>query len=291
VPDEEREKFDLSSLRLLVHAGAPCPIPVKRRIIEALPCEISELYGASEGGATRINSAEWLERPGSVGTPWPGVEVRILDEDGRPVPTGETGVVYIAPPGTSRFHYHDDEDKTTQAWRDNAFTVGDVGHLDEAGYLFLTDRNKDKIVRGGENVYPVEVEEALARQSADDFLLDGEGVAFDGDRTSFARLQPRIHVSDRDRARRTGLLLRLRRAARRGRGPDFAAAARGRRVTVPAREAADGRRALGASEAGGRDRRHGVDGRRPAAAPALPRPAPRQERRRRGPGARRHEGG
>ena len=164
VPDEEREKFDTSSLRLLVHAGAPCPIPVKRRIIEALsPCEISELYGASEGGATRITSAEWLERPGSVGTPWPGVEVRILDDDGRPLPTGETGVVYIAPPGAAqaKFHYHDDPDKTNDAWRDNAFTVGDVGHLDEDGYLFLTDRKSDMVIRGGVNVYPREIEEVL----------------------------------------------------------------------------------------------------------------------------------
>ena len=167
VPEEERAKYDTSSLRLLVHAGAPCPIPVKRRIIEALaPCEISELYGASEGGATRINSAEWLERPGSVGTPWPGVEVRILDDAGKPVATGETGVVYIAPPGASRFHYHDDPDKTASAWRDNAFTVGDVGHLDEDGYLFLTDRASDMVIRGGVNIYPREIEEVLYEHPA-----------------------------------------------------------------------------------------------------------------------------
>jgi long-chain acyl-CoA synthetase len=162
VPDDERARYDLSSLRILVHAGAPCPIPVKRRIIEALaPCEIAELYGASEGGATRIGSAEWLERPGSVGKPWPGVEVRILDDDGRTVPTGETGVVYVAPPGGARFEYHDDPDKTAGAWREDAFTVGDVGHLDAEGYLFLTDRASDMVIRGGVNVYPREIEEVL----------------------------------------------------------------------------------------------------------------------------------
>lgn len=162
VPEEERAARDLTSLRLLVHAGAPCPIPVKRRIIEALaPCEISEVYGASEGGATRITAAEWLERPGSVGTPWPGVEVHILDEDGHAVPTGEPGIVYVHPPGETRFEYHDDPEKTAQAWRDEGFTVGDVGYLDADGYLYLTDRASDMVIRGGVNVYPREIEEAL----------------------------------------------------------------------------------------------------------------------------------
>ncbi len=162
VPEEERAARDLSSLRLIVHAGAPCPIPVKRRIIDALaPCEIAELYGASEGGATRISMQEWLERPGSVGRTWPGVEVRILDPEGNEVPAGETGVIYIRPPGGARFHYHDDPGKTAGAWRDDAFTVGDVGHLDADGYLYLTDRAVDMVIRGGVNVYPREIEEVL----------------------------------------------------------------------------------------------------------------------------------
>jgi long-chain acyl-CoA synthetase len=162
VPEEERARFDLSSLRLIVHAGAPCPIPVKRRIIEALePCEIAELYGMSEGGATRISMAEWLARPGSVGTPWPGVEVRILDELGEEQQAGRAGLIYVMPPGEARFHYHEDDEKTASAWRDNAFTVGDVGYLDDDGYLFLTDRAADMVIRGGVNVYPREVEEVL----------------------------------------------------------------------------------------------------------------------------------
>ena len=162
VPEAERAQFDLSSMRLIVHAGAPCPIPVKRRIIEALaPCEIAELYGMSEGGATRISMAEWLARPGSVGTPWPGVEVRILDELGEEQPAGTTGLIYVMPPGGAKFHYHEDDEKTANAWRDNAFTVGDVGYLDEDGYLFLTDRAADMVIRGGVNVYPREVEDVL----------------------------------------------------------------------------------------------------------------------------------
>ncbi|HSO95608.1 MAG TPA: AMP-binding protein [Acidimicrobiia bacterium] len=163
VPEAERRARDVSSLELIVHAGAPCPVPVKRRIIEALgPCEIAEVYGMSEGGATRISMTEWLERPGSVGLPWPGTEVRILDaEDGHPLGVGETGVIYVRPPGGARFHYHDDDAKTAGAWRDDAFTVGDVGHLDADGYLYLTDRAVDMVIRGGVNVYPSEIEEVL----------------------------------------------------------------------------------------------------------------------------------
>lgn len=162
VPEAERASVDLTSLRIIVHAGAPCPIDVKHRIIAALaPCEIAELYGMSEGGATRISMEEWLARPGSVGTPWPGVEVRILDESGTELSTGATGMIYVRPPGGARFRYHDDPDKTADAWRDDAFTVGDVGHLDDEGYLFLTDRSADLVISGGVNIYPREIEEVL----------------------------------------------------------------------------------------------------------------------------------
>jgi len=167
VPEEERRRYDLSSLRLIVHAGAPCPEPVKRRIIDALaPCEIAELYGMSEGGATRISMAAWLARPGSVGMPWPGTEVRILDSDGAELPVGETGIIYVRPPGGVRFEYHDDLEKTTGAWRDDAFTVGDVGHLDADGYLYLTDRAVDMVIRGGVNIYPREIEDVLYQHPA-----------------------------------------------------------------------------------------------------------------------------
>jgi long-chain acyl-CoA synthetase len=162
VPAEQGAQFDTSSLRLIVHGAAPCPVDVKRRIMDMLAsAEIWELYGASEGGATRISPAEWRVRPGSVGLPWPGVEIRILDDDGRVLPAGEAGHVYVRPPGGARFHYHDDPDKTAQAWRDDAFTVGDVGYLDDDGYLFLTDRATDMVIRGGVNIYPREIEEVL----------------------------------------------------------------------------------------------------------------------------------
>ncbi|HVM41701.1 MAG TPA: AMP-binding protein [Acidimicrobiia bacterium] len=162
VPDDERDAFDLSSLRLIIHAGAPCPVSVKRRIIEALPsCEIWELYGMSEGGATRVSPQEWLERPGTVGKPWPGVEIRIVGPDGAVLGPNEPGVIYATPMGGAKFEYHNDPGKTSEAWRDDAYTVGDIGFLDDDGYLYLTDRASDMVIRGGVNIYPAEIENAL----------------------------------------------------------------------------------------------------------------------------------
>jgi long-chain acyl-CoA synthetase len=162
VPDDERARFDISSLRLIVHAAAPCPVAVKHRIIDALaPAAIHELYGASEGGATRISPDEWLTHPGSVGKPWPGVEVRILDEAGAPVASGQQGLIYVTPMGSWKFHYHNDPDKTSSAWSGDAFTVGDIGYLDDEGYLYITDRASDMVLWGGVNIAPREVEEVL----------------------------------------------------------------------------------------------------------------------------------
>ena len=163
VPENERRRYDTSSLRLILHAAAPCPVPVKHRMIDAFPsAAIWEFYGASEGGATRISPEEWLAHPGSVGRPWPGTEVEIRDDEGELVAAGERGRVYIRPPAAAaRFRYHRDDEKTAQAWQADAFTVGDVGYLDEDGYLFVTDRSSDMILRGGVNVYPAEIEQCL----------------------------------------------------------------------------------------------------------------------------------
>jgi long-chain acyl-CoA synthetase len=167
VPAEEWARYDTSSLRHVIHAGAPCPQSVKARIIEALPrAEIWELYGASEGGATRVSSDDWLERPGTVGRAWPGVEIRIIDPDsGQGLGIEQDGLIYVRP-AQGRFHYHNDDEKTASAWRDGAFTVGDVGHLDADGYLYLTDRQADMVIRSGVNVYPREIEEVLHRHDA-----------------------------------------------------------------------------------------------------------------------------
>jgi len=162
LPEEDREALDTSSLSLIVHAAAPCPVAVKYRMMDAFPdTEIHELYGASEGGATKISPEEWRARPGSVGRPWPGVEIRILDEEGAPVPTGEPGIVYIRPAGPQRFSYRNDEAATERAWHDDAFTVGDIGFLDADGYLTITDRVSDMVLWGGVNIAPREIEEVL----------------------------------------------------------------------------------------------------------------------------------
>jgi len=167
VPEADRSGIDLSSLRLVIHGGAPCPVTVKQRIMDVLAgAEIWELYGASEGGATRVSPEEWRARPGTVGRPWPGVEIRVLDAAGRPVPAGEEGVIFIKPAGGATFHYHRDEAKTAQAWRDGAFTVGDVGRLDDDGYLYITDRVSDMVIRDGVNVYPREIEDVLHQHPA-----------------------------------------------------------------------------------------------------------------------------
>lgn len=167
VPEDERSRHDLSSLRHIIHAGAPCPRRVKERIMEALPdAEVWELYGMSEGGATRVSPEEWRARPGTVGRPWPGTEIRILDpETLQPLGAGQTGLVYVRP-AHGRFHYHGDPEKTAKAWHEDAFTVGDVGYLDEDGWLFLTDRAVDLVIKGGVNIYPRTVEEVLHQHPA-----------------------------------------------------------------------------------------------------------------------------
>jgi long-chain acyl-CoA synthetase len=122
-----------------------------------------EYYGMSEGMATVISPAEWLAKPGSVGRAFPGLHVSIRDERGTELPTGTTGSVFVsAMPGSPKFAYHNAPDKTADAWQGDFFTVGDLGWLDGDGYLFLADRRVDLILRGGVNIYPAEVEHALA---------------------------------------------------------------------------------------------------------------------------------
>lgn len=158
----ERRNADLSSLRRVLHAGAPCPEEVKRRALEFFPeGTLWEFYGTTEGRAALISPEEWLAHPGSVGRALPGVTVRILDDDGNEVAPGETGLVYFSPADGRRFEYAGAPDKTARAWRGDLFTVGDVGLLDEDGYLYLTDRSQDVIITGGANVYPAEVESVL----------------------------------------------------------------------------------------------------------------------------------
>ena len=143
---------DLTSFRLVAHAGAPCPADVKRRLIEMFPAGSTwEFYGSTEGQFTACASEEWLARPGTVGRARPGRTLTVDDD----------GVIWCAVPDHARFSYFGDPEKTAAAWRGDRFTVGDVGRLDEDGYLYLEGRREDLIISGGVNVYPLEVEQVL----------------------------------------------------------------------------------------------------------------------------------
>ena len=159
LPAEARGRFDVRSMRWLVHAAAPCPPDVKRRIIEWFGPVVYEYYSSTEAGGTAITATEWLEHPGSVGRPWPGADVRVLDEDGNDLPPGEVGQIYLR--NLRPFVYHGDPEKTASNRRGDYVTVGDLGSLDAQGYLYLADRRTDLILSGGVNVYPAEIEAVL----------------------------------------------------------------------------------------------------------------------------------
>jgi long-chain acyl-CoA synthetase len=166
LPEPERTRFDLSSHRAAVHAAAPCPIPVKEQMIAWWGPILHEYYGGTEGnGLTALDSKEWLAHKGSVGKAVLG-ELKIVDEaTGEAQPPDATGVVYFA--NGPRFEYHNDPEKTAgsrhaQGWS----TLGDIGHVDQDGYLYLTDRKANMIITGGVNVYPQEAENVLITHPA-----------------------------------------------------------------------------------------------------------------------------
>jgi long-chain acyl-CoA synthetase len=165
LPAEIRARYRLDSLRVVVHSAAPCPPEVKRAMIDWWGPILLEYYAGTEGGGVLINSQEWLQRPGSVGRAWQGLSVAILDEQGQAVSTPRTeGSIYFRnhPGALSNFTYHKDADKTAAAYRGEWFTLGDIGYLDEDGFLYLTDRQSNMIISGGVNIYPQEVEDILA---------------------------------------------------------------------------------------------------------------------------------
>jgi acyl-CoA synthetase (AMP-forming)/AMP-acid ligase II len=163
LPVEERSSFDLSSQKVAIHAAAPCPAGIKRQMLEWWGPIIHEFYGGSEqNGLTHCTPEEWLERPGTVGKPVLGT-IHICDDDGLEVPTGETGLVYFELPNLP-FEYHQDEAKTKSAQHpehENWSALGDIGYVDDAGFLYLTDRATFMIISGGVNIYPQEIEDQL----------------------------------------------------------------------------------------------------------------------------------
>lgn len=161
LPEETRRRYDVSSLEAIVHAAAPCPVDIKRRMIEWMGPILYEYYGATESnGGTFVDSEDWLAHPGTVGKPALGTTVRILDDDGAELPAGLVGTVYLQ--GRSEFQYYGDSSKTAASRGPDGFsTVGDLGYLDEDGYLYLSDRRSNLIISGGVNIYPQEAEDVL----------------------------------------------------------------------------------------------------------------------------------
>ena len=163
LPKETRDRYDTSSLRLVSHSAAPCPEEVKRQLIEWWGPIIWESYGAAEGQGTAVTSQEWLERPGTVGRPILGTKLRILDDDGNELPPGVVGTIFLSRHTGDRFEYRGDAEKTRAAYRGDVFTVGDLGYLDDEGYLYICDRRVDLIICSGTNIYPAEVEQILVQ--------------------------------------------------------------------------------------------------------------------------------
>ncbi len=160
LPEEVRNRYDVSSMQCAIHAAAPCPIPVKEQMIDWWGPVLYEYYAGTEGnGFVQLNSEEWLQHKGSVGKPL-GCEIHICDDNGEELPVGEIGTVYFA--GGGQFEYHKDDDKTHASRHPKGWTtLGDVGYLDEDGYLYLTDRKHFMIISGGVNIYPQEAENVL----------------------------------------------------------------------------------------------------------------------------------
>ena len=162
LPEQTRQKYDMSSLRHVIHAAAPCPADVKRAMIEWWGPVIYEFYGSTESGAvTFANSEDALKKPGTVGRISPGAEVRFVGDDGGILPQGEIGEIYSRIVANPDFTYHNRPEKRAEIERDGFITSGDVGYIDEDGYVFICDRKRDMVISGGVNIYPAEIEAVL----------------------------------------------------------------------------------------------------------------------------------
>jgi acyl-CoA synthetase (AMP-forming)/AMP-acid ligase II len=176
LPEHLRTRYDLSSLRQIAHTGAACPIDVKRAMIDWWGPVLVEAYGGTEAGTTNlISSTEWLAKPGSVGRAVPPLEPIVVGEDGAELGAGLVGVLYFRDPTGRGIVYHNDAEKTAEAHRGpGEFTLGDIGYVDDDGYVFITDRVSDMIVSGGVNIYPAEIEQVLIQHPlVDDIAVIG----------------------------------------------------------------------------------------------------------------------
>lgn len=156
-----RNRYSVSSLRFVAHGGAPCPVSIKRAMLDWWGPIIWEAYGATEAQGTVVGPQDWLKYPGTVGKPLPGSAVKILDDAGEELPRNGVGTVYIKPNSGQTFQYKNDPARTQQCTAGEFVTVGDLGYLNEDGYLFICDRRDDLIVSAGVNIYPAEIEACL----------------------------------------------------------------------------------------------------------------------------------
>jgi long-chain acyl-CoA synthetase len=162
LPEQVRGKYDMSSLRHIIHAAAPCPADVKRAMIEWWGPVIYEFYGSTESGAvTFANSQDALKKPGTVGKISPGAELRFIGDDGKVLPQGEIGEIYSRIAANPDFTYHNKPEKRVEIELEGFITSGDVGYIDEEGYVFICDRKRDMVISGGVNIYPAEIESVL----------------------------------------------------------------------------------------------------------------------------------
>jgi long-chain acyl-CoA synthetase len=161
-----RAKYDFSSLRWILHGAAPCPTHVKERSIEMFGPVVFEYYAATEGGGIFVDSHEWKDKVGTVGKPLPGVVVRVVNDNGDIAKPKEVGTIYFEAPATGRFEYFKAPEKTEGAYRGNDYTMGDMGYVDEDGFLYLTGRSAEVIISGGVNIYPVEIDQEVLEHPA-----------------------------------------------------------------------------------------------------------------------------
>jgi long-chain acyl-CoA synthetase len=174
LPAEVKDRYETSSLEVVVHSAAPCPLEVKKQMMEWWGPVIWETYGGMEGAATIAKPHRWLAKPGTVGRSVAGMKVKILDDAGDVLPAGEIGHVYLESERGATFAYKGDPELTASVSKGKAFTLGDLGYMDGDGYLFIRDRAKDMIISGGVNIYPAEVEGVLsAHPSVGDVAVIG----------------------------------------------------------------------------------------------------------------------
>lgn len=176
LPDDVRHRYDCTSLSRVIHAGAPCAVHTKLQMLKWWGPILDEYYAATEGGGTSVSAVEWLARPGTVGRPYPGANVKVLQASGEPCAAAQIGKVYLKV--QAPFEYYKDPDTTLAGRHGDYFTLGDLGYLDEAGYLFLVDRESDVIISGGVNIYPAEIEGVL---SGHPFIADAAVVGIPDD--------------------------------------------------------------------------------------------------------------